>query len=296
MSTKVVEPTSGGQSNHPEPVSSRSFPCGIDPKRIYSALIFIPLFYLLTRHLPPVVFFVLIGTTVLIAQWEFLRLLIPERALLGHVIVGMPGTLLLLSAMQWPTAISFHLALLMTLTAFLVYQVGYAPLGTSHLSMVVLLFGMIYIGYTLGHLLWLRNLKDGAFLVFFVLWVTWAGDTAAYFIGTLWGRRPLAPQLSPQKTLEGLLGSLVVAPIMAWVGHIWFLPMITSLDCLVLGLLLTMLGVVGDLSESALKRHVGIKDTSSLIPGHGGIFDRVDSLLLSVPAFYYYVAFVKGLS
>ena len=296
MSTKVVEPTARGQSNHPDPVPSRSFASRIDPKRIYSALVFIPLFYLLTRHLPPVVFFVLIGTTVLIAQWEFLRLLIPERALLGHVIVGIPGTLLLLSAMQWPTTISFHLALLITLTGFLVYQVGYAPLGTNHLSMVVLLFGTIYIGYTLGHLLWLRNLKDGAFLVFFVLWVTWAGDTAAYFIGTRWGTRPLAPQLSPKKTLEGFLGSLVVAPIMAWVGHVWFLPIVTSLDCLVLGLLLTMLGVIGDLSESALKRHVGIKDTSALIPGHGGIVDRIDSLLLSVPAFYYYMAFVKGLS
>lgn len=296
MSTKVVEPTSKGPSNDPVPVSSRSFPCGIDPKRIYSALVFIPLFYLLTRHLPPVVFFVLIGTTVLIAQWEFLRLFIPERALLGHVIVAIPGTLLLLSAMQWPTAISFHVAFLMTLTGCLVYQVGYAPLGTNHLSMVVLLFGMIYIGYTLGHLLWLRNLTDGAFLVFFVLWVTWAGDTAAYVIGTIWGTRPLAPQLSPHKTLEGFLGSLVVAPIMAWVGHVWFLPMVTSMDCLVLGLLLTILGVVGDLSESALKRHVGIKDTSALIPGHGGIFDRIDSLLLSVPAFYYYVKFVKGLS
>ncbi len=296
MSTKVVEPTSSGQSKYPEPVSSRSFPCGIDPKRIYSALVFIPLFYLLTRHLPPVAFFVLIGTTVLIAQWEFLKLLIPERALPGHVIVGIPGTLLLLSAMQWPTTISFHVALLMTLTGFLVYQVGYAPLGTNYPSMVVLLFGMMYIGYTLGHLLWLRNLKDGAFLVFFALWVTWAGDTAAYVIGTIWGTRPLAPQLSPKKTLEGFLGSLVVAPIMAWVGHVWFLPMVTVLDCLVLGLLLTVLGVVGDLSESALKRHAGVKDTSSLIPGHGGIFDRIDSLLLSAPAFYYYVAFVKGLS
>ena len=268
---------------------------GIDPKRMYSALVFIPLLYVLTRHFPPVAFFVLIGATVLIAQWEFLGLFVEKNTLPQHAVVGFLGALLLLSAMQWPTVISMHSAVLIALMGILLYQVGYAPFGTKYLSMFILLFGIIYIGYTLGHFLWLRNLKDGPFLVFFVLWVTWAGDTVAYFIGTMWGARPLAPQLSPKKTIEGFVGSLLVAPIMAWVGHLWFLPMVTPLDCLILGLLLTVLGVVGDLSESALKRHAGVKDSGSLIPGHGGIFDRVDSLLLSVPALYYYMVLVKGL-
>jgi len=91
-----------------------------------------------------------------------------------------------------------------------------------------------------------------------------------------------------------LLGGLIVAPVIAWIGHLWFFPAVTLLDCLILGLLLTVLGLAGDLSESAMKRQAGVKDSGSLIPGHGGMLDRVDSLIFNVPAFYYYMAWLKG--
>ncbi len=289
----MVEPASRGQSNHPDPLAPRSSTLGFDPKRVYSALLLIPLLYFLTRHLPPLAFFALISAAVLFAQWEFLGMFIEKSHLSQHTLVAFLGAFLLLIAMQWPTVLSFPLALLMTLTGLLCYQVSMAPSGPRHLSMFIVLFGILYIGYTLGHLLWLRNQKDGTFLVLFVLLVTWAGDAAAYYTGKIWGSRPLAPRLSPNKTIEGFLGGLIVAPLIAWIGHIWFLPIITPLDCLILGLLLTVLGVVGDLSESALKRYAGVKDSGSLIPGHGGILDRIDSLLLNVPAFYYYMVFVK---
>ncbi len=289
----MVEPASRGQSNHPDPVASQSSTLGFDPKRVYSALVLIPLLYFLTRYLPPVAFFALISTTVLLAQWEFLGMFTEKSHLSHHTLVGFLGAFLLLIAMQWPTVLSFPLALLITLTGLLCYQVSMAPLEPRHLPMFIVLFGILYIGYTLGHFLWLRNQKDGTFLVLFVLLVTWAGDAAAYYTGKLWGSRPLAPRLSPNKTIEGFLGGLIVAPLIAWIGHMWFLPIVTPLDCLILGLLFTVLGVVGDLSESALKRYAGVKDSCSLIPGHGGILDRIDSLLLSVPAFYYYMMFVK---
>ncbi len=263
-------------------------------KRVLVALVFLPLFYALTRHLPPWVFFALIGVTVLLAQWEFTCLFIEKRSRLQQTIVGFLGSVLLLVAMQWPTVLDIPLALLITLLILLCYQVSVAPAGHQHLSLFMILFGVLYIGYTLGHLLWLRNQHDGALLVFFVLLVTWTGDTAAYYTGKTWGSHPLAPQLSPNKTREGLLGGLIAAPIMAWLGHVWFLPVITSLDCLILGLLFTVLGLLGDLFESALKRHAGVKDSGSLIPGHGGMLDRIDSLLPSIPAFYYYMAYMKG--
>lgn len=109
----------------------------------------------------------------------------------------------------------------------------------------------------------------------------------------LGGVRPLAPRLSPKKTIEGFLGGLLAAPLIAWIGHLWFLPAVTPVDCLILGLLFTALGLLGDLSESALKRSAGVKDSGSLIPGHGGMLDRIDSLLLNAPFFYYYMAFVR---
>ena len=294
MSTNnVVDPASRNPSNPPGPLVARSSALGFDPKRVYAALVLLPLLYVLTRHLPPLAFFVLIAITVLLAQWEFLGLFIEKRYLSQHALVGFPGAVLLLIAMQWPTVLSFSLALSMILAGLLCYQVSLAPSESRHLSMFILLFGILYIGYTLGHFLRLRNQHDGALLVLFVLLVTWAGDTAAYYVGKTWGSRPLAPRLSPNKTIEGFLGGLVVAPLIAWIGHLWFLPAVTPVDCLILGLLFTVLGLLGDLSESALKRHAGVKDSGSLIPGHGGVLDRVDSLLLNAPVFYYYMTFVR---
>ncbi len=287
----MAEPAS--RSPHPDPLTARSPALGFDPKRIYSALVLLPLLYLLTRHLPPAAFFILVMAAVLLAQWEFLALFIEKNHLPSHALVGFSGTGLLLVAMQWPAAIDFSLALSITLLGLLCYQVGFAPAGTRHLSMFILLFGMLYVAYTLGHFLLLRNQQDGALLVLFVLLVTWAGDAAAYYVGKTWGARPLAPRLSPNKTVEGFLGGLVVAPLIAWIGHLWFLPVVTPVDCLILGILFTVLGLLGDLSESALKREAGVKDSGALIPGHGGMLDRVDSLLLNAPVFYYYMAFVR---
>ena len=294
MSTKnVVEPASRSPSNHPDPLVAHSSAVGFDPKRVYSALVLLPLLYVLTRHLPPAAFFVLVMAAVLLAQWEFLGLFFEKRHLPSHALVGFAGTGLLLIAMQWPAVIDFSLALSITLLGLLCYQVGFAPAAPRHLSMFILLFGILYIGFTLGHFLRLRNQQDGALLVFFVLLVTWAGDAAAYYVGKTWGARPLAPRLSPNKTVEGFLGGLVVAPLIAWIAHLWFLPIVTPVDCLILGILFTVLGLLGDLSESALKRQAGVKDSGALIPGHGGMLDRVDSLLLNAPVFYYYMAFVQ---
>ena len=292
MSTiNVAEPAS--RSPHPDPLTARSSALRLDPKRVYSALVLLPLLYLLTRHLPPAAFFILVMAAVLLAQWEFLALFIEKNHLPSHALVGFSGTGLLLIAMQWPAVIDFSLALSITLLALLCYQVGFAPAGPRHLSMFILLFGIFYTAYTLGHFLLLRNQQDGALLVLFVLLVTWAGDAAAYYVGKTWGARPLAPRLSPNKTVEGFLGGLVVAPLIAWIGHLWFLPVVTPVDCLILGILFTVLGLLGDLSESALKREAGVKDSGALIPGHGGMLDRVDSLLLNAPVFYYYMAFVR---
>jgi phosphatidate cytidylyltransferase len=139
-----------------------------------------------------------------------------------------------------------------------------------------------------------RALDGGEFLVFFVVLVTWAGDTGAYYVGMSLGRHQLAPVISPNKTVEGLMGGLLLALAMAVVASLWFLPSLTLADCLATGLLLAGAGLLGDLVESALKRSAGVKDSGMLIPGHGGMLDRLDSLLFTAPIFYYYVTLVKG--
>jgi len=171
----------------------------------------------------------------------------------------------------------------------------------------VTFLGVIYVGWLFSYLIFLRSLPGvvqvpffgglslphaarGAWLVLYVFAVTWSADAGAYFFGMRFGKRKLAPRLSPNKTVEGAVGGIFAATTMSllwgtWVGLPWF-------HCLFLGPVLGALGEVGDLCESALKRDLGIKDFGGLLPGHGGILDRFDSVLFTAPVAYYYLLFV----
>jgi len=157
-------------------------------------------------------------------------------------------------------------------------------------------FGVLYIGFTLSTVASTRLLAGGERLVLFLALVTWAADTGAYYAGTLWGKHPLAPSISPKKTIEGVGGGVGLALLAALVAQIFFVPELSLTDMVILGLLLTAAGLIGDLCESAIKRRSGVKDSGNILPGHGGMLDRLDSLLFTAPAFYYYVTYVRGIS
>jgi len=130
----------------------------------------------------------------------------------------------------------------------------------------------------------------GAWLVLYVFVVTWSADAGAYFIGMRFGKRPLAPRLSPKKTVEGAVGGVLASTVTSLLMGTWLgLPWI---HCLIIGPVLGALGEIGDLAESALKRDLGIKDFGGILPGHGGVLDRFDSLLFTAPVAYYYLVFV----
>jgi phosphatidate cytidylyltransferase len=290
-----VRPDVGSSPSSPKPptLNPQDPPKRFDPKRVYSALVFVPLFYLLTRHLPPVFFFILITVVAGLAMWEFYGLTVKGEHCRQSMLIGLLCGALVLISLQWPNIVGFETALIAILGILIAYQVGVAP-SPSYGNIPMLLFGTFYISFTFGHFLTIRTLTDGPLLIFFVLLVTWGGDAAAYFVGRSLGSRPLAPILSPKKTIEGLVGGLIGAILIAWLASLWFLPTFTLVDCFVLGIALTILGTIGDLSESAFKRQAGAKDSGNLIPGHGGFLDRIDSLLLTVPTFYYYMVLVKG--
>jgi phosphatidate cytidylyltransferase len=132
----------------------------------------------------------------------------------------------------------------------------------------------------------------GRDLVFFTLLTVWATDTGAYGVGRLIGRHKLAPAISPGKTIEGTCGSLVTGFIAVFVLDAAIGIGFRTIDLVALGLILPPLIGVGDLAESALKRALAVKDSSGLVPGHGGIADRLDSLLFAAPAVYYYVKWI----
>lgn len=140
---------------------------------------------------------------------------------------------------------------------------------------------------------WLRlSLPLGACLLFLVFAACWATDTAAYGAGRAWGRRKLWPAVSPGKTVEGSIAGLAASALVVTAfGRLFGLQLHSAL---VLGLLLGVTGQLGDLAESKLKRVAGVKDSGSLLPGHGGVLDRFDSLLLNAPVAYYYLAYVLG--
>lgn len=264
-------------------------------RRVYATIVFIPLFYGLVRYLPPFAFFLLVLAAGTVALGEFYRLYFRDRSLLPTTAGGFVGLSLLLSGAQWPDLLperAFLLAaLLLILLTPLVLQ---TDIRRSLIDSAVLVFGILYIGLTLSYLPLTRSLTGGAFLIFFLILITWTGDTGAYYTGTLCGRHRLAPRISPKKTVEGLIGGLIASVMMAHVARVWFVPAFSSLDCWMLGTLLTVAGVMGDLAESLLKRSAGVKDSGGLIPGHGGMLDRIDSLLFTGPAFYYYVTLVKS--
>ncbi len=157
------------------------------------------------------------------------------------------------------------------------------------LSLTIL--GVLYFGWLLGHFSYLHNLDDGTGLVLFLGFLVAINDIAAFVWGKLFGRHKLRATLSPGKTVEGALGSLVTVVAAAW-GLSWLIPMVeTTWAVLLLGGLISFAGTLGDLTLSVIKRDLGIKDWSAAIPGHGGVLDRANSLIFAVPLFFHITRF-----
>jgi phosphatidate cytidylyltransferase len=163
------------------------------------------------------------------------------------------------------------------------------PAERAWAGVTLTLLGVCYCAWLLGHAIWLRALPGGPALTLYAAGVTWCGESSAYFVGRRLGRHPLAPRVSPGKTVEGGVAQLVVSALAAIVGApIVGLPLA---EATAIGAFLGAVGQIGDLSESFLKRSAGAKDAGWLIPGHGGLLDRLDSLLFNVPALYYWLYF-----
>ena len=267
----------------------------LDGRRVVSAVLVIPFLYVIIRHMPPVAFFGLVAVASVLALREFYTLYFKTSERTVPILLGLSFTVALLSSFQWPGVLSTGLVLFLSIAAVMGTRLlGRWNAGDGFTETAVLVFGILYIGLTMGHLLLTRALPDGVFLIFFVALVTWAGDTGAYYAGIAFGHTKLAPAVSPNKTVEGLIGGCLLAVAAAVAARYSFLPVFTAAEAACLGVVLTLAGLAGDLSESMLKRSAGVKDSGALIPGHGGVLDRLDSLLFTAPTYYYYMTLVKG--
>ncbi|MBA3272135.1 MAG: phosphatidate cytidylyltransferase [Acidobacteria bacterium] len=149
-------------------------------------------------------------------------------------------------------------------------------------------FAAVYIGLPLGALVGV-HIFGGRGAVMLLVATIVISDTAQYYAGRTFGRHPLAPRLSPKKTIEGAIGGFVVAPLFLYFAGPYLVPVATPLLIAPLGIVLVAAGIAGDLFESMIKRAAEMKDSSALIPGHGGVLDRIDALLFATPVFYAYL-------
>jgi phosphatidate cytidylyltransferase len=261
-------------------------------KRVLSAVVFLPLFIVLVR-LPPRFFGILIAAACVLGVLELYRL-----AALRGFHCNRPAGALLALAILYSFFGGFALPLAVPLFAGLAVVpilslLGRRPLGESLGSDAVTVFSALFLSTLLGYQLLLRNLGEevGRDLIFFLYLVVWGGDAAAYYVGSLLGRHPLSPRVSPRKTVEGALAGAAGSVVAALAARAWFFQPLRAADAALAGLLLAAVGILGDLVESMWKRGSGLKDSASLVPGHGGMLDRCDSLLFGGPILYYYFLF-----
>ncbi len=280
-------------TTNPEPAQTvHKTAARFDPRRIYTVLVLAPLLYAAIRFLPAPAFASIVAFAGGLALYELYRLCLSPPHHTATNMLGLLGcTALIVSPHHSTTALPSLLIVLLAILSVPLFR--QTPLHDRFKEIAFVVTGMLYIGLTLSYLPMTRLLPNGEWLIIFVLLVTWAGDTGAYYVGTLWGQHALAPRISPKKTVEGLAGGLIGATIVAYASHWWFLPELSGLDCLILAIIITVAGLWGDLAESAIKRSVGAKDSGGVLPGHGGMLDRLDSLLFSTPAFYYYVTMIS---
>ncbi len=261
-------------------------------KRVVTAIVLIPLIYLFIKYLHPIYFLFVVTAVVLIGQYEFYRFYYREFNKLALVGLSL-GFLLLLTFYGGKDAfiakeMALSMVILIALLGFLFLKVN---LKDALTGVSVVVFGILYVAWTLGHLISLRHLFNGQNLIFFILIVTWGVDTGAYYVGRLFGRHKLSPNISPGKTVEGAIGGVMASLGAALLARRLFLSELTINNTLLIGLVSGVVSQLGDLSESMLKRSAGVKDSGSIIPAHGGMLDRVDSLIFTIPVFYYYVLY-----
>jgi phosphatidate cytidylyltransferase len=256
--------------------------------RLGSALVVIPPLLFLLFQGPAWGFFALVLVASALAARELFRMTHPGDPV--SQVVGVTSTAATtIVVYQFPDEprVLVTLLLAVPLLGMLLPLWRLGQIATAALRMTAGAAGPLYVGATLATLaLMRRDFDSGASWVLLTLMFAWLADTGGYFFGRFLGRTPLYPAVSPKKTRAGFIGALAGAAASTVIAHIGFLPELPLGSGLVLAVLAGALGQLGDLVESLLKRSTGIKDSGSLVPGHGGVLDRVDALLVVGPLVY----------
>ena len=268
-------------------------------KRILTAVVVLP--FLIASILISSLWWVFLALAVaamVLALWEF-YLLAKRQQLKPDPAAGyIAGAALVTIALQNDPALNVLLVqfviIVLTAATLIAATVRGAPFDKMIPSVGATILGVLYIPLLGSHLISIRtgfNPTLSAHLLSFFFLVLMGADAGAYYIGRALGKHKLAPSISPGKTWEGAIGGLLAALAMGVLAHFWFFRELPLKYILPLAAVMTIVGIFGDLAESALKRGAGAKDAANILPGHGGMLDRLDSLLFNAPLLYYFARF-----
>lgn len=256
-------------------------------KRWITSLVALPFLILLIWQAGAGLFAWVIAAVSVLGLWEYNRIVFTGHS--GTVVAAMS----LIGTVCGPAIVyssyrgSSHGLLLVLALGFMfagaIAVVGFKDDARVSATLSRAMTGLVYVPVLLSSLVMIRTSGDGVLWIFLLLAVVFAGDVAAFFVGSRWGRRKLCLAVSPGKTVEGAVGGLVASVAVGAFFKLFFLPKCSWLPALVCFMAVAVVGQVGDLFESVLKRSAGVKDSGTLLPGHGGILDRIDALLFAAP-------------
>lgn len=257
-------------------------------KRCLTAAVAIPVLILLVAKGAMVGFALVVGLVSVVSLYEYYCMMLPgEKA--GTRLTGLAFCLLIAASFYTDGGTTtFTLIILAFLSLGMISLAGFDGGRSSVEAFNKHITGLVYIPFFLGHLILIRDSRGGETWIFFLMAVIFAGDIAAYYVGTSFGRHKLAPNVSPGKTVEGSLGGLAANLLVGALFKKCYFPQFGWVQWIGLTLTLGVVGQAGDLFESMFKRSAGVKDSGRIVPGHGGLLDRIDALLFAGPALYYF--------
>ncbi|QQR90836.1 MAG: phosphatidate cytidylyltransferase [Myxococcales bacterium] len=260
-------------------------------KRVLSAALLLPALIGLMFYAPPWAFALTVLLAATFSFREYASMLFARTLMIQHatVLIGLASMLWVLRLSSLGPASVGLLAAMLLLSLSSALFVG--KQSENFIRVGWLMLAPVYIGLSLCTVLWLHELERGPWWVLLAMSFAFAGDTAAYFVGSAFGKHKLAPAISPNKTIEGAVGGLLGSVLAALIFVLGGLLPLPVLDAVLLALVAGLFGQTGDLFESMLKRAVNIKDSGSLIPGHGGMLDRIDALLFTSAVTWIYMQF-----
>jgi phosphatidate cytidylyltransferase len=268
----------------------------IEKRKVWAGMSLIPPIVLMIAVLHSSVLHLMVLLATFLGLREYYNLVLPHSKWIERAVgIGLGLVLSLILSFGGMKEISPFLVIILLVLSVLFMAVP-QDLSSTISKMGIALFGILFIGFLLAYVSLIRNMPNGRLWVLFLIITVWTGDIFALLSGSFFGRHKLYPRISPNKTFEGLAGAIVGSIIVALAFSWLFIPSLKTGSCTLLAIGLGIFGQLGDFTESMLKRSAQVKDSGTLIPGHGGMLDRLDSFLFSAPFLHYSLLyFLKGI-